>query len=182
MRATATSTATLGTSAGPASVAGIVVQTTGGISKITDRATALVATLSDEQIKGVHTFWATERGVPPEFDGKLLGKCRDELGRDLALKERREARNAFGTAVKAKGTRLSLDFRLRHYPPATGLPMVMWHSKMPESNDFEPFDYWKFERFMKHAQALLTFLDLKNLANDAIEDQKRSNGLPAKGS
>jgi hypothetical protein len=80
-----------------------VVETTGGVSKVTEIATALVATLNEEQIKGVHTFWATERGVPPEFDGKLLGKCRDELGRDLVLKERREARNAFGTAVKAKG-------------------------------------------------------------------------------
>jgi uncharacterized LabA/DUF88 family protein len=103
VRPTVTSTATLGTSAGPASTAGIVVETTGGVSKVTEIATALVATLNEEQIKGVHTFWATERGVPPEFDGKLLGKCRDELGRDLVLKERREARNAFGTAVKAKG-------------------------------------------------------------------------------
>src|ERR1700687_6234319 len=52
-------------------------------------------------LKG-YTFWETERGVPRELDGGLLGKCRDELGRDLVLREKREARNAFGEAVKAK--------------------------------------------------------------------------------
>lgn len=103
VRPIVTSTATLGTSAGPASTVGIVVETTGGVSKITEIATALVASLSDEEVKGVYAFWETERGVPREFDGKLLGKCRDELGRDLALRERREAREAFGAAVKAKG-------------------------------------------------------------------------------
>jgi hypothetical protein len=38
--------------------------------------------------------------------------------------------------------------------PVTGLPMVLWHSKMLESDDFvtaESFDYWKFKRFMDHA-------------------------------
>lgn len=103
VRPNVTSTATLGTSTGPASTAVIVVETTGGPSKIAGVAIALVATLNDDEIKGVHAFWVNERGVPPEFDGKLLGKCRNELGRDLALGERREARNAFSAAVKAKG-------------------------------------------------------------------------------
>src|SRR5690349_20658278 len=34
----------------------------------------------------------------------------------------------------------------------TGIPMVLWHSKMVESEDFvsaESFDYWRFDRFMQ---------------------------------
>jgi uncharacterized LabA/DUF88 family protein len=72
-------------------------------SRIGKVATDLVASIEKDGIKGIFTFWTTERGVPPEFDGKLLGLCRDELGRDLTLSERRHARACFSEAVKAKG-------------------------------------------------------------------------------
>ena len=42
--------------------------------------------------------------------------------------------------------------------PPTGLPMVLWHSKMLESGDFvtaEFFDYWRFDKFMSRARILL---------------------------
>jgi uncharacterized LabA/DUF88 family protein len=104
LRPNVSSTATLGSIVGPPSAPSIVVPTTSGASKIAAIATALAVTLDEDQIKGVHTYWASDRGVPPEFDGKLLAKCRDEIGRDLAHKERREARDAFAIAVKAKGS------------------------------------------------------------------------------
>jgi hypothetical protein len=69
--------------------------------------------------------------------------------------------------------------------PKVGRPMVLWHSKMLESGDFvtaESFDYWRFKRFMDHAQVLLkTFLDFKNMAEDAIEADKRTRAQGAKG-
>jgi hypothetical protein len=44
----------------------------------------------------------TAHAVPPEFDGKLLGLCRAELGLDLTIQERRHARARFTEAVKAR--------------------------------------------------------------------------------
>jgi len=41
------------------------------------------------------------RSVPREFDGKLLGKCRDALGRDLDVKEKSSLRTAFRNAVSS---------------------------------------------------------------------------------
>lgn len=38
-------------------------------------------------------------GVPSEFDGKLLGKCRDALGRDLDVKEKSSMRTAFRNKI-----------------------------------------------------------------------------------
>jgi hypothetical protein len=59
-----------------------------------------------------------------------------------------------------------------------GLPMVLWHSKMLESDDFvtaESFDYWRFEKFMKRARVLLnTFRQFKTMCEKAIEEEKRS--------
>lgn len=58
-----------------------------------------------------------------------------------------------------------------------GLPMVLWHSKMLESDDFvtaESFDYWRFERFMKRGRHLLnTFQQFKTMCETAVEQQKR---------
>lgn len=64
--------------------------------------------------------------------------------------------------------------------PPTGLPMVLWHSKMLESGDFvtaESFDYWRFDKFMSRARVLLdTFLKFRAMAETAIEEEKRSRG------
>ncbi len=66
--------------------------------------------------------------------------------------------------------------------PPEGMPHVLWHSKMLENGTdvvAEAFDYWKFKRFMDHAEVLLkTFRDFRDLAEKAIEEEeKRSRGL-----
>lgn len=99
------STGTLGptTSVVPAAPDSVVVETSSNESSPISRvAVAIVTAIDTDGIKGVHNFWTTQRGVPPEFDGKLLGKCREQLGRDLTLAERRQARAAFSEAVKSK--------------------------------------------------------------------------------
>jgi hypothetical protein len=67
-----------------------------------------------------------------------------------------------------------------------GLPMVLWHSKMLESDDFvtaESFDYWRFEKFMSRARVLLnTFQQFKTMCEKAIEDEKRSRAAAAPAS
>jgi uncharacterized LabA/DUF88 family protein len=58
--------------------------------------------LTDGDIKSLLTFWSTHKGVPPEFDGRLLARCRTEIGRDLSSNEKRLARERFSDAVRAK--------------------------------------------------------------------------------
>jgi hypothetical protein len=69
--------------------------------------------------------------------------------------------------------------------PPEGLPHVLWHSKMLEEGDYvvaEAFDFWRFDRFMKHAEVLLnTFRQFKTLAEDAIAAEKRSRIVEAPG-
>jgi hypothetical protein len=64
--------------------------------------------------------------------------------------------------------------------PPTGLPMVLWHSKMLESEDFvtaESFDYWRFDKFLNRARVLLnTFLQFRTTAGTAVEEHSRSRG------
>lgn len=103
VRPSVKSTGTLGP-ATSVKEASVVVETSSDESPIVQVVAAIVAEIDADGIRGVHAFWATERGVPPEFDGKLLGKCREQLGRDLTLVERRQARAAFATAVKSKAS------------------------------------------------------------------------------
>jgi uncharacterized LabA/DUF88 family protein len=101
VRATVQSGGTLGPATDASlEAAAVVVETSSDDDRIISVAAAIVATIDADGIKGVHDFWTTQRGVPPQFDGKLLGKCRAELGRDLSLAERRQARAAFSDAVK----------------------------------------------------------------------------------
>jgi hypothetical protein len=62
--------------------------------------------------------------------------------------------------------------------PPTGLPMVLWHSKMLESDDYvtaESFDYWRFDKFMQRARLLLNnFRQFKAMCEKAIEEEKQS--------
>lgn len=64
--------------------------------------------------------------------------------------------------------------------PPTGLPMVLWHSKMLESEDFvtaESFDYWRFDNFIDRARVLLdTFLKFRSMAEAAVRAEKSSRG------
>jgi NYN domain-containing protein len=97
-RPSGTVTATLAPS--PGSISVTIADLDPRIEKV---ALDLVATMDEGEIKAVHTFLDTAGRVPPEFDGKLLGLCRDELGRDLTIRERRHARAQFSTAVKTRG-------------------------------------------------------------------------------
>jgi hypothetical protein len=62
----------------------------------------LVGSLNGADVKSLMAYWATQRGVPPEFDGKLLSKGRSELNRDLDEFERRFVRRQFTAAVRTK--------------------------------------------------------------------------------
>jgi hypothetical protein len=83
-----------------------------------------------------------------------------------ALSELRQERNLIAHGVWMM--RFGGDTPGELETPPKGLPMVLWHSKMLESDDFvtsESFDYWRFERFMKRARVLLdTFLQFRALA------------------
>jgi uncharacterized LabA/DUF88 family protein len=71
----------------------------GNLEKI---AVDLAATLDDEQIKKFVAYRKLNKGVPSEFDGKLLAKARDAIGRDLDSKERSNLRAGFVEAVKKR--------------------------------------------------------------------------------
>lgn len=71
-------------------------------------------------------------------------------------------------------------------PDPEGLPMVLWHSKMLESDDFvtaESFDYWRFEKFMKRARLLLnTFQQFRTMCEKAIAEEKAARAAAAAAS
>jgi hypothetical protein len=93
-----------------------------------------------------------------------------------ALDELRQERNLIAHGVWMM--RFGGDTPGETAAPPTGVPMVLWHSKMVESEDFvtaESFDYWKFERFMKRAELLLdTFTKFRYMTEDAIKEEKLS--------
>lgn len=63
--------------------------------------TDLVTSLTKSDYAGIQAYAATQRGVPSEYDGKLLARSRAELGRDLTPEEKRHARSEFIKAVRA---------------------------------------------------------------------------------
>jgi uncharacterized LabA/DUF88 family protein len=62
--------------------------------------------IDDADVKSLVEYWGTQKGVPPEFDGKLLAKSRAEIGRDLNAEEKRFSRRKFIDAVRAKAAKL----------------------------------------------------------------------------
>jgi hypothetical protein len=58
--------------------------------------------LVEGDVKSLIAYWGTQRGVPPEFDGRLLAKSRVEIGRNLDMDEKRFARVKFIDAVRVK--------------------------------------------------------------------------------
>jgi hypothetical protein len=110
------------------------------------------------------------RGVVEEHMKLNIGPTWD------ALAELRHERNLIAHGVWSM--RFGGDTPGETATPPTGIPMVLWHSKMIESDDFvtaESFDYWKFERFMKRATLLLdTFTKFRFMAEDAINAEKVS--------
>lgn len=62
---------------------------------------ALVATLTKPEIIGIIAFQESNRGVPKEYDGKMLANGRAALDRDLSLEEKRQVRRLFLSLVAA---------------------------------------------------------------------------------
>jgi hypothetical protein len=93
-----------------------------------------------------------------------------------ALAEMRQERNLIAHGVWS--VRFGGETPGETAVPPIGLPMVLWHSKMLESDDYvtaESFDYWRFDKFMKRARVLLnTFQQFKSMCEKAIEEEKRS--------
>lgn len=64
--------------------------------------TKFVDEMTEAEIQGVEAYWKTERGVPQEFDRKLLPICGEALGRNLEREEIRQMRSRFQQAVKLR--------------------------------------------------------------------------------
>ena len=65
-------------------------------------AVELAANLDDDQIQAFSDFRKQNKGIPSEFDGKLLATARDQFGRDLDHRERRIIRTRFFETVKLR--------------------------------------------------------------------------------
>lgn len=63
---------------------------------------AFVDTLADSDIDGLSAYWESERGIPSEFDKKLLGCSRSALDRILEREELRYVRAKFQTLVRGR--------------------------------------------------------------------------------
>jgi hypothetical protein len=72
---------------------------------IADNIDKLIATmagsLDSAEVTNLKAYWTETSGVPREFDGKLLARARNEIGRDLAFHEKRYARAKFKAVVQA---------------------------------------------------------------------------------
>jgi hypothetical protein len=53
-------------------------------------------------VQSLVRHWLTDRRIPPEFDRRLLAKCRDAVGHNLDIDEKRFVRVEFSDAVKTK--------------------------------------------------------------------------------
>jgi hypothetical protein len=71
----------------------------GNLEKI---AVDLAGTIDDEQMNKFAEYRKVNKGIPSEFDGKLIARGRDTIGRDLNHKERRNLRASFVEAIKRR--------------------------------------------------------------------------------
>ncbi len=62
-------------------------------------AKTFVADLQDADLIAIQAFWEKDRGVPSEFDGKLLAKSAELIGRRLDRTEMKELRTNFRIEV-----------------------------------------------------------------------------------
>lgn len=62
----------------------------------------LVDSLVPNDLQGLKDLLKTSSTLPREFDGKLLGSCRDQIGMDLPAPAKRHARKTFIELVKAR--------------------------------------------------------------------------------
>jgi uncharacterized LabA/DUF88 family protein len=73
-----------------------------GFDQVADEiANDLANTLDDENIMAFNEYRKNNRGIPPEFDGRLLAMARDLINRDLNQAEKKTLRARFVDAVKA---------------------------------------------------------------------------------
>lgn len=73
---------------------------TGPLETIERSVQIFVAALSATDIQGILAYWKTERGIPADFDRKLLPSCGTALGRNLEPNEIQHMRSCFRRLVK----------------------------------------------------------------------------------
>lgn len=61
---------------------------------------AAVAQLTAGDLAGLEAFWANHKGLPPDNDRPLLGKCKAAAGRSLSPSEKTAMRTLFVTLVR----------------------------------------------------------------------------------
>jgi hypothetical protein len=61
-----------------------------------------VKKLSDGDVKSLLVYWKTHGRIAPEFDGRLLTRCRSETQRNLDVPEKRLVRSKFVDALHAR--------------------------------------------------------------------------------
>jgi len=71
-------------------------------AQIENAAHEFADSLTEGDVKSLLVFWSTQKGIPPEFDGRLLARIRAKIGRALDAREKRFARARFSDAVRAK--------------------------------------------------------------------------------
>lgn len=86
-----------------ASAASVAAAVTAPIAaQLASIANTLASALTTSDLAGCAAYWKTQRGVPGDFDGKLIARGRAEIGRDLSVDEKRHIRRMFTSAVRAR--------------------------------------------------------------------------------
>ena len=62
---------------------------------------ALAGSLDSNDVTALKAYWSNARGVPREFDGKLLARGRSQVNHDLDAEEKRYIRAKFTATVQA---------------------------------------------------------------------------------
>lgn len=73
-----------------------------GSGALDSAVTKFVEGLQQSDLEGIVAYWETDRGVPTEFDRRLLPCGREAIGRDLDQREKRFVRSRFQMLVKVK--------------------------------------------------------------------------------
>ncbi len=76
-------------------------------ARLQSAAQDFASNLAAGDIKSLVAHWLTQRGIPPEFDRRLLAKSRDTIGRDLDIDEKRFIRVEFSDAVKSRAASIA---------------------------------------------------------------------------
>lgn len=90
-----------------ASESAVVVATAGSgdTAKIEVAVKAFVDEMGTADITGIAAYWETSRGVPPEYDRKLLAICGEALERRLEKTEITQMRTCFKQSVTSRGNK-----------------------------------------------------------------------------